>query len=150
MIGRDATVEGNAWVYGDARVYGSARVSGDAWVYGSARVSGYGDLTHTRHYLTVGPIGSEHRYVTVHRDYAGPAAETWGHRVNAGCWSGTLDELAARIEPGGGNGWADGEANRYRAEYAALIALARIRVAEWEAEPVTAEDHARWVGRWSE
>ena len=36
----NASVYGNAWVYGDARVYGNARVSGDARVYGNARVSG--------------------------------------------------------------------------------------------------------------
>ena len=152
----DARVADRAWVYGDARVSGAARVSGNAYVYGDAevygaarvsgdaQVSGSADLRQLRHVLTVGPVGSKGRTVTIHRHYDGPESCTWGHLVNAGCWSGTLDALAARIA-GEEHGWSADDAYRYRADYEAVIALARPRVAEWAAEPLTVEDHARWA-----
>ena len=92
----------------------------------------------------MGPVGSKGRTVTIHRHYDGPESCTSGHLVNAGCWSGTLDALAARIA-GEEHGWSADDAYRYRADYEAVIALARPRVAEWAAEPLTVEDHARWA-----
>ena len=133
----NARVSDSAWVYDSARVYGSARV------YDSAVVSGQGDIASTRHVLTVGSVGSEDRTVTIHRHYDGPNSTRWGHLVVAGCWSGTLDELAERISPDGPHGWGE-DAERWRADYGAVIAMARVRVAEWEAEPLTAADHERW------
>ena len=151
----NARVSGSAWVYGSARVYdnasvsgnaavsGRARAYGDAVVSGSAVVRGQGDIASTRHVLTVGPVGSEDRTVTIHRHYDGPNSTRWGHLVVAGCWAGTLDELAERISPDGPHGW-DEDTERWRADYGAVIAMARVRVAEWEAEPLTAADHERW------
>ena len=152
----DARVSGDARVYGNARVFdsarvhgnalisGNARVSGDAEVSGNARISGNADLARSRHVLTLGPVGSGDRTVTIHRHYDGPSAAKWGHRINAGCWSGTLGELADRIA-GDGHGWPAGLVDRCRADYRAVIVVARIRVAEWEAEPLTAADHERWA-----
>ena len=137
-VSGDARVYGNAWVSGDAQVSGSAWGSGDAQVFGSA------DLRQRRHVLTVGPVGSKGRTVTIHRHYDGPESTHWGNLVVAGCWSGTLDALAARIA-GEEHGWSADDAYRYRADYEAVIALARPRVAEWAAEPLTVEDHARWA-----
>ena len=145
-----ARVSGQARVYGQAMVYGRSWVSDEAQVYGQAmvcgeaQVYGRGDIASTRHYLTIGPVGSEDRTVTVHRHYDGPDSATWGHLVVAGCWSGRLDELAARIAPDRTHGWR-GDVSRWRADYEALIAFARPRVAEWEAEPLTDADHARWA-----
>ena len=34
-----------------------------------------------------------------------------------------------------------------RADYEGFIALARVRVAEWEAEPLTGADHERWAAQ---
>ena len=156
LISGNAEVHGNARVSGDARVYGNALISGnaevhgDARVYGNARVSGdalisgNADLARSRHVLTLGPVGSGDRTVTIHRHYDGPSAAKWGHRINAGCWSGTLGELADRIA-GDGHGWPAGLVDRCRADYRAVIVVARIRVAEWEAEPLTAADHERWA-----
>ena len=121
-------------------------VDGLAMVYGSARVLGRGDIASTRHWLTVGPIGSEDRIITVHRHYDGPDSSTWGCLVIAGCWTGTLDELADRIASTE-HGWDDEEAATYRADYEAAIACARPRVAEWAAEPLTDADHERWATR---
>ena len=153
----------NALVYGDARVTGNAWIGGNAWVTdtaqvtdtalvtdnarvtGTARVTGRGDISSTHHFLTVGPMGSEDRYVTVHRHYGGPDSRVWGHLIVAGCWKGTLDELDARIHSGGEHGWNDDEADRSRADYEAFIAYARHRVVEWEAEPLTQADHDRWA-----
>ena len=118
--------------------------SGSAWVSGDAQVSGSADLRQRRHVLTVGPVGSKGRTVTIHRHYDGPESTHWGNLVNAGCWSGTLDALAARIA-GDEHGWSDEDTGRYRADYEAVMFLARPRVAEWAAEPLTAADHARWA-----
>ena len=142
-VSGSAVVSDGAWIYDRARVSGSARVYGSAWVSGSAVVRGQGDIASTRHVLTVGPVGSEGRTVTIHRHYDGPDSTRWGHLVVAGCWSGTLDELAERISPDGPHGWGE-DAERWRADYGAVIAMARVRVAEWEAEPLTAADHERW------
>ena len=138
-----AGVSDRARVFGSAQVFGSARVYDSAEVCDSARVTGQGDIASTRHVLTVGPVGSEDRTVTIHRHYDGPDSTRWGHLVVAGCWSGTLDELAERITPDGAHGWGE-NAERWRADYLAVIAVARVRVAEWEAEPLTAADHERW------
>lgn len=151
-IGPNAKVYDSARICDSARVYGSALVTGSAWVYGSAEVygaalvSGRGDIAHTRHWLTVGPLGSANRAMTIHRHYDGPDTDTWGHLVIAGCWSGTLNQLAARIA-GDDHGWTPDQAAQWRADYEAAITYARIRVSEWEAEPVTAADHARWAAR---
>ena len=143
-VSSSARVYGDALVYGDARIFDSARVYGDARVHGNALISGNADLARSRHVLTLGPVGSGDRTVTIHRHYDGPSAAKWGHRINAGCWSGTLGELADRIA-GDGHGWPAGLVDRCRADYRAVIVVARIRVAEWEAEPLTAADHERWA-----
>ena len=101
--------------------------SGDAWVYGNAQVSGDAWVSKTRHYLTVGPIGSEDRTVTICRT---KTYGTTGHYINAGCWTGTVDQLAERVA----SAWPDlseKKRTRYRAEYEAVIALARPRIERW-------------------
>ena len=149
-IARTARVSGQAQVRDRAQVYGRAQVRDRAQVidlaqvYGRAGVYGQGDIASARHYFTVGPVGSEDRTVTVHRHYDGPGSTVWGHLVVAGCWSGRLDALAARIAADRTHGWR-GDVSRWRADYEALIAFARPRVAEWEAEPLTDADHARWA-----
>ena len=135
-----AWVHGQAWVSDRARVSGDARVYGQVQVHGDARIAGQGDIASVRHYLTIGPVGSEDRTVTVHRHYDRPNSATWGHLVIAGFWMGTLADLEARIT-------TDDDHQR-RANYERLITLARPRVAEWAAEPLTDADHARWGGSW--
>ena len=132
------------YIAATAKVYDRAQVYGQAEVYGQALVYGQGDIASTRHYLTVGPVGSEDRTVTVHRHYDGPGSTVWGHLVVAGCWQGMLDELAARIAADRTHGWRE-DVSRWRADYESLIAFARPRVAEWVAEPLTDTDHARWA-----
>lgn len=51
--------------------------------------------------------------------------------------------MSTYISPDGAHGWGE-DAERWRADYGAVIAMARVRVAEWEAEPLTAADHERW------
>ena len=133
-----------AYIAATAKVSDRAKVYDQAWVCDETKVYGQGDIASTRHYLTIGPVGSEDRMVTVHRHYDGPNSPTWGHLVVAGCWQGTLDELEARIAADGDHEWR-GDASRWRADYEGIIALARPRVAEWAAEPITGADHARWA-----
>ena len=130
LVSGTAWVSGSAWVYGSARVSGTARVCGTAHVSGTARVSGTAQVEHPRHVLTVGPVGSEHRTVTAYRTED-------GHEVAAGCWSGTVDELTARIaDPA--VAWPDAGAadrERWQADYEAVVALVRGRVTEWNENP---------------
>ena len=117
-IGGDAVIDGYAWIGGDARV------TGYAWIGGDARV-----LT-SRHYLTYGPVGSEDRTVTLYRTVGG------GHRIVAGCWDGTCDELAARIAKSK-QAWPDADKadrKRWKADYEAMLVAFRVRANEWEAE----------------
>jgi hypothetical protein len=89
----DAWVSGDAWVYGDAQVYGNARVSGAAWVYGDAQVYGAAIIKLNGHnncktYLTLGPIGSN-RFITFEKEHG---------IVNAGCFSGTIEEFIKAVK----------------------------------------------------
>jgi len=126
-VSGDAQVSGDAWVSGDARVFGDAWVCSDAQVSGNARVFGDARVSKTRHYLLIGPVGSEDRTVTICRTRAD---DTTGHYVQAGCWAGTVDQLAERIT----TAWPDlseKKRARYRGEYEAVIALARPRIQRW-------------------
>ena len=98
-------------------------------VFGHAQVFGDARIVDRRGVLTAGPLGSEGRIVTCHRT-------TTGHQVVAGCWSGTLDELAERIDSP--DAWDHGTAedrDRWRRDYTAAIALFAARVADWAETP---------------
>ena len=103
-------------------------------------------MTTQRPYLIVSPVGSEGRTVRVFRYYDGPDSTSWSHRLYAGCWDGTLDELTDRIRPGGSHGWACDVEAACRAEYAAVIDLARPQVAAWSV-PLTDAERAAREGR---
>lgn len=86
--------------------------------YGNAWVSGNAQVSDTRHYLNLGPIGSRDGYTTIYRDKNKKAI------VVCGCFLGSLDEFerAVREKHAG---------TKYEAEYMALIQLARMREKEW-------------------
>ena len=110
-----AHVDDTAYVGPDAQVSGSARV------YGSARVCGSAWVKHPRHVLTVGPIGSEDKTITVFR------SDT-GHGIAVSCWcdpASTVEDLAAEVQR---------RAPEHAAEYAAVEVLVRLRINEWEQE----------------
>ena len=115
---------GNAWVYDDARVCGNARVSDNAqvsdnaWVSGNTRVYGNAQVSSTRHYLNLGPIGSRNGYTTIYRDKNRKAM------VICGCFSGNLDDFERAVHK-------THAGTKYEAEYMALIQLARMREKEW-------------------
>ena len=78
------------------------------------------DLVGASGVVSAGPIGSEGRIAVA-------VAHPECIMVHAGCWWGSVDELRARIAPGGGHGWRGAEA-RHRAEYEAFLALAEARL----------------------
>jgi len=136
-VSGNARVSGNAWVSGNARVFGNAEVSGNARVFGNARVSGtarvsgnaevFGnaELANRQHILTLTPIGSESVTATLTRDEA-------GHTLRVGCWSGTVDQLAAEVERRSAGWSAPPEVrHQWRGEYSALEAMCRARIAGW-------------------
>ena len=116
-----ARVSGDARVSGGAQVYGGAQVSGDAWVYGDARVERSQDI------MAVGPVGSESVTATLFRTAK-------GHALHVGCWTGTVEDLAAEVARRAQN-WRCDQATtaRYLAEYAALETLCRARISGWTA-----------------
>ena len=126
-IAGTANLFGGAWVSGDARVFGDAQVSGGAEVFGDAQVSGDAEVCVSQDVLTVGPIGSESVTATLYRTAA-------GHGLHVGCWDGHVDDLAAEVERRSTDWNADpATADRWRAEYAALELLCRVRITGWAA-----------------
>ena len=124
---------GGGWVAGTAHVAASAyigpsaRVSGNAWVSGNAQVSGNARVKRSRHYVLIGPVGSEDRTITICRT---KTDDVTGYYINAGCWTGTIEQLDERIC----DGWPEAtekQRARYFTDYTHVIALARLRVAEW-------------------
>ena len=87
-----------AWIYGGAEIYGNAEIRGYAWIYGDARVfgqaqiSGFARVCKNGHFLCLGPIGSRSDYTTFYR------TDGDGVGVSCGCFRGTLDEFAAKVE----------------------------------------------------
>ena len=84
-----ARVYGDAWVCGDARVSGSAMVCGDAMVSGDAVLRGGVKVKKTTDYVLAGPAGSRAAVTTF---------VPGDDMVFCGCFSGTLEEFAARVE----------------------------------------------------
>jgi len=131
QITGSAWIGGLVWIDGSARIDGSAVITGSAWVGGTAHIDGYVNLTdhmvadRTDGYITLGPIGSEGRTATAAWDYKRREI-----CVRAGCWYGSLEELEARIAPGGEHGWDPEHEDRYRTQYECLIAAA-----SWIPEP---------------
>ena len=78
------------------------------------------DLRGASGVVSAGPIGPEGRIAVA-------VAHPECIMVQAGCWWGSVDELRARIVPGGVHGWR-GAAARHRAEYEAFLALAEARL----------------------
>ena len=123
----NAKVYGNAWVYGNAEVYGDARVYGNAWVYGNARVYGNawvydnaevcGDakVYGNGNIFWCSSIGSRHGTTTMFRN------KDNGITVTCGCFLGTLEEFAERVEKEHGE-------NIFGKEYKLLIELAKIHL----------------------
>lgn len=91
----------NAWVCGNAKVYGNAEVCGNARVYDNANI------------FWCSSIGSRHATTTMFRN------KDNGITVTCGCFMGTLEEFAARVEKEHGE-------NIFGKEYKLLIELAKI------------------------
>lgn len=106
-------LSGSAWVYGEARVYGeawvsgSARVSGSAWVFGEARVCDSADL------ISFSGFGSCGRTTTVFK------CEDGELRVVCGCFYGTVEEFAKKVEETHGD-------SLYGREYKAIIEVIKV------------------------
>ena len=108
------------WVESETLRNGDARVSGNAWVFGNAQVYRMG------HYLIVGPIGSENVTATLFRTKNGK------HRLNVGCWSGTLGTLMGEVKKRRVNWSADSATQeKWVAQYRALKVLGKVTVAGW-------------------
>lgn len=110
-IEKESNLSGNAWVFGNAEVYGNAKVYGDAKVYGNAKVSRNVD------YCCFQGFGSALRTTTVFRTGDKEL------RIQCGCFFGTLDEFAAKVEQTHGD-------NQHGKVYKALIEVIKLRFAK--------------------
>lgn len=117
-IGGYVEKESNLSQSDDAWVFGNARVFDDAWVCGEAQVCDDAQVSDTRHYLNLGPIGSQDEYTTIYRDKNRKAM------VICGCFLGNLDDFERAVHK-------THAGTKYEAEYMALIQLARLREKEW-------------------
>jgi hypothetical protein len=81
---------------------------GNAWVFGNAKVSGNAD------YYCAFPVGSRNDVITFYRTEQGIS-------VCCGCWKGTIDEFAARVETVHGD-------NDFGKEYRLQIEIAKLRI----------------------
>lgn len=104
---------GNAWVYGNAEVYDNARVCDNAWVCGDAEVCGDAKVCDNANIFWCSSIGSRHGTTTMFRNTDN------GITVTCGCFMGTLEEFAERVEKEHGE-------NIFGKEYKLLIELAKI------------------------
>lgn len=115
----NARVRDNAWVCGDAkvcnnaRVYGNARVCDNAEVYDNAEVCGDAEVYDNANIFWCSSIGSRHSTTTMFRN------KDNGITVTCGCFMGTLEEFAERVEKEHGE-------NIFGKEYKLLIELAKI------------------------
>ena len=113
---------GGGWVADAAHVAAHVYVGPDARIWGGTIEGGTirgGIIRHSRHVLTIGPIGSENQHATlVHTDD--------GHLLSIGCWvNGTIDQLAAEVQR---------RCPDRADEYDEIEAILRRRIAEWDAE----------------
>ena len=79
--------EDNLSQYGNAEVSGDAWVCGDAWVYGNAIIKNKG-CESPKSYLSIGPVG-DNRFITLERSVS---------IINAGCFSGTIEEFEQAVK----------------------------------------------------
>jgi carbonic anhydrase/acetyltransferase-like protein (isoleucine patch superfamily) len=141
QISEDVVVKGSAYVADYARVFGNAVVGGTARILGRAQIGYEAEVLSDRHWFVVGPVGSENRYVTVYRTRSNKAT------VIAGCFTGTVQELADRVKPEGGHGWYS-NVDGHRADYESIVKLAKAREREWKAEAKVAAEEAAATARY--
>ena len=99
---------GDAWVSSNARVYGNAQVYGDARVDGNARVSSNND------HCGFDCFGSANRHTHAYR------TENGGIELTCGCFCGSLDEFARRVE-------ATHAGTIYEKQYKHIIGVMKIK-----------------------
>jgi hypothetical protein len=78
-------------------------------------------------YIRVGPVGSRGAYVTLYRTQTEGLKPDGGHRVQTGCFSGTLKQFRLAV--------TRSTDKQVRREYGAVIALFSARVRWWARKP---------------
>lgn len=135
--------------YDSGQVTG-ARIRCHLHIMGRSQIGPRADLATPRHYLSMGPVGSEMRTVTGWRVLAIPFDDTkapfWNAMVRAGCFTGTLEQLESRIEKPKEEAWPykDGPFAGWQADYRGFIAMMRERVAEWQLDAPHQNDVEFW------
>ena len=96
VVKGDAFVSDNAEVYANAVISGNVRIIGDSVIEGDANISAPitikdGSIRHNTDYITIGPLGSEMRFVTFYSTWKGELVAT------TGCFHGTIAEFAKAV-----------------------------------------------------
>lgn len=128
----DSRVYDTALVSGRARLQGNARVFGTAYVTANAMFEGEARVSNVRHYLNLGPFGSEDVGVTLSR-----ADNEEGNMLVVGCWTGTVDGLMEEVTRRQSEEWDDEYTEAFQSllltEYQILEELCRARMKSWDA-----------------
>ena len=108
-----AGVFDDAIVYGDASVCGDAKIYGKAEVYGDAKICGDAEIKETGDYITISGLGRRNRTTTFYKSKSGAIL------VKCGCFSGTLKEFKNKVIE-------THKATKYTKEYLAAVQVAKI------------------------
>lgn len=128
-IGKNATIGAGAKIDTEATIDTEAKIGVGVTIDTKAWIGAEAEILTARHALTIRPIGPKGHTVTIWRHQDGTA------RINAGPWTDTPDKIAERIALGGAHGWDAENEPKWRTDYEAVIALARVRQIEWAAGP---------------
>lgn len=126
-------VGGYAQVYGNTSIHGLSAISGNARVYGKSRVyngtvNAQADIADRKHFLHSQVFTSKILDVSLFRT----SDLLFGHYMNIGCWSGTIDELEELVKK---DRWVETEGAdvlESREEMMELIGLCRARMKRWQ------------------
>ena len=122
-----ALVAGHVVLGGMVRVCPDARVHGFAMFGGAEIICSYADVSHPDHVLSAQVVASSSFKANLCRTID-------GHRLQVGCWDGTVEEFRMMIES---DEWVeadDAAIKRRRPEMLAFASMCEARIATWGGE----------------
>lgn len=122
-----AQVGGLAVLAGSVKVRPNALVHGDAMFSACENICSYADVSRPDHVLSAQVVASS-------RFRANLCRTVCGHRLQVGCWDGTVEEFRMMIES---DEWVEADAatiERRRPEMLAFASMCEARISTWGGE----------------
>ena len=113
-VSSNARVSDNAHIFGYARVSGNSEISGNTRISNNARVYGNANIINNNDYCCFSCFGSANRTTTAYKTKDGHV------EIVCGCFQGTIEEFAARIEEMHGD-------DKFGREYKAIIEVIKAK-----------------------